>query len=149
MCVCVWVCVCEGTWRPERLLLSPLQLGLQAVVSRETWLLGTEHGYFDRTEQTLNHWAISPVLISLFCTSGVTEKLQIIFPCVTPQASETNENLRTQSSSSKGDQALGEVLLLVGSVWSDKYTQPSSYLPKSGPLSEWQSLICPLSKLLW
>lgn len=71
-------------------------------------MLGTERGCSDRTVQALNHGAISPVLSSLFCTSGVTETFQNVFLCVTSWASENSENLGTQPSSSKGDQALGD-----------------------------------------
>lgn len=61
VCVCVlwvYVYVCKCTWKPEA--SDPLQLELQMVVGRLTWVLGTEPEFSGRAASALSCWAISP-----------------------------------------------------------------------------------------
>lgn len=67
----VSVCVCARA--PQRRVLHPLELELEAVTSSLMWLLKTEHGSFARVACTLNSWASSPALLELFLRGSNTD----------------------------------------------------------------------------
>lgn len=59
----MWICAREHSPdRDQKRLLIPLQLELQVVGSRQTWVLGTEFRSPARAVYTLHHQAISPAL---------------------------------------------------------------------------------------
>lgn len=58
--------VSEGRYpRSQKMESDPKDLELQAFVSHEMWVLGTEFDSSERTECTFNHRAISPALFWL------------------------------------------------------------------------------------
>lgn len=56
--VCLCVCTLAQVSRCKKRLLDPLGLESQVVVTNLTWLLGTEHGYYRRAENSFNCHAI-------------------------------------------------------------------------------------------
>ena len=82
---CLFICVCTrcepDTHRGQKKALDPLKLELGWLWAT-TWLQGIEPMCSSRAANTVNHWAISPVLRVTFCDKAVSLSIPVDWPFV-------------------------------------------------------------------